>query len=588
MTGLCLLLVLIVAKVSLLVAVAPSWSLSMLGAFTDDFVVAGVWVIAGVAVRSRPVLWTMYGLAAIYTAINVPIGRVLGSPLTPTLIRAAGGPLADSIRHYLTPANVMSLAVVLAAAVSAPWILSRISVRRLRYGQVLVVGAAFLGLVARDVAQANTSGLSRNAFTALMPLTLRAAVDEQSEKLSESEFTPGTPPLDRFKGAAAGLNVVIVVLESTTARYLRTYGAAADPTPHITKLAEHAIVFENAYAVYPESIKELFAEFCSRYPAFDEPVERLAAAPCSPLPRELGSAGYTSGLFHSGRFDYLGMAEMLAGKGFDVLEDAGDIGGHHRSSFGVDEAATVDRILAWIDRSPTGRPFFIAYLPIAGHHPYASSAPGPFDDVTEFGRYQNALHEGDAAIGDLLEGLRRRALFDRTVFVVFGDHGEAFGQHAGNIGHTMFVDEENVHVPYFIALPGVSTSIRVASIASVIDTAPTVLDLIGLPPSPDYQGDSLLSPRRARSFFLADYSLGFLGLREGCWKYVLQLNGARSSLFDVCRDPDERQDRSADWPTRVRTYRSDVQRWSLEQKGLVSGRSDVMRADRHAEDRQQH
>jgi len=588
MTGLCLLLVLIVAKVFLLFAVGPSWSLSMLGAFTDDVVVAGVWVIASAAVRLRPVLWTMYGLAVIYTAINVPIGRVLGSPLTPALIRAAGGPLADSIRHYLTPANVIALAVVLAAAIWAPRIMGRLSAGRLRHAQILVVGAALLALAARGAAQATTSGLGRNAFTALMPVTLRAGGNEPSAQASEDQVPRDTSQLNRFKGAAAGLNVVTVVLESTAARYLRTYGAAVDPTPHITKLAEHAIVFENAYAVYPESIKELFAEFCSRYPAFNEPVERLAAAPCSSLAHELGNAGYTTGLFHSGRFDYLGMAEMLAGKGFDVLEDAGNIGGHHRSSFGVDEAATVDRILRWIDGLPASQPFFIAYLPIAGHHPYASSGPGPFDDVSEFSRYQNALHEGDAAIGDLLEGLKRRALLDRTVFVVFGDHGEAFGQHAGNIGHTMFVDEENVHVPYFIAVPGLSTSIRVASIASVVDTAPTVLDLIGLPRLPEYQGQSLLSPHRARSFFLADYSLGFLGLREGCWKYVLELNGARSTLFDVCRDPDERQDLSADWPTRVRAYRSDVQAWSFEQKRLVSGRSDVVRADRHAEDRQHH
>ena len=74
---------------------------------------------------------------------------------------------------------------------------------------------------------------------------------------------------------------------------------------------------------------------------------------------------------------YLGMEGIVKGRGFETLEDAGAIGGRVNSSFGVDEPAAVERILGWIDSLPKGQPFFITYLPVAGHHPYATPEPGP-------------------------------------------------------------------------------------------------------------------------------------------------------------------------------------------------------------------
>jgi hypothetical protein len=63
--------------------------------------------------------------------------------------------------------------------------------------------------------------------------------------------------------------------------------------------------------------------------------------------------------------------------GFDALEDAGQFGGDHDSSFGVDAPSTVKRILAWLDSLPADEGFFVTYLPIAGHHPYATPRAGP-------------------------------------------------------------------------------------------------------------------------------------------------------------------------------------------------------------------
>lgn len=518
-------------------------------------------------VIGRPLLaWTAYLALVLYAAVNVPITAVLATPLTRTLVRASGGALADSIAHYATLPNAIGLALPLAAAAVLPVALSRASLRvSRRVGLAgVAAAAAVVALGPLATSRTETRGLHRNVLVALAPMPRPApgaAADATDVRASPFESAP-QDDLRALAGSARGRNVVVIALESTAARYLKIHGADVDPMPVVTALARDALVFDRAYAVYPESIKGLFATLCSRYPIFDSAPEIYAGLPCDALPARLASQGYRTALFHSGRFDYLGMRSIIDGRGYALLEDAGAIGGNVRSSFGVDELSTVRRMLAWIDGRPAGAPFFLTYLPVAGHHPYPTTAPGPFAGERDYDRYLNALHEGDAAIGVLIDGLRARGVDRNTLFVVFGDHGEAFGQHPGNYAHTLFVYEENVHVPLLVAAPGLlSGERRITRTASIVDLAPTILDLLGAPIPAPYAGTSLLSPTPRMALFFTDYSIGWLGLRDGCWKYLLEIDADRSRLFDVCRDRDEQHDVAGTAPDRVGAYRHRVAHW---------------------------
>src|SRR5262249_47473616 len=160
-----------------------------------------------------------------------------------------------------------------------------------------------------------------------------------------------------------------------------------------------------------------------------------------------------------------------------------------------------------------------------------------------------------------------RGLLDNTLLVILGDHGEAFGQHQGNYGHSIFIYEENVRVPYLIVLPGlIREPVRVRRVASTVDTAPTVLDLLGLPRPDAYQERSLLDPHPALALFFTDYSLGLLGLRDGRWKLIHELEPDRSKLFDLESDPGELHDVADQHPERVEAYREHLLRWSANQK----------------------
>ncbi len=536
-------------------------------------------LVAGVAAMLPPrwLVWAIWSVFVVYVAINVPVARVLGSPLTWTMMRATGVALADSIRHDVTFGNVARIAIVLLAGAVAPPLARRLATRRASIVFV-VTGLAVTAIGPFAAARVDTNGFDRNAITAPWPRArlasatmIGAAIDWRRSPFSDRSAQAlrihqgygGQAAPQALSGAARGRNVILVVLESTAAQYLKIYGAPDDPMPTLTSLARRSLVVDAAYAAYPESVKGLYATLCGRFPIFDVPAEQHATLPCTSIAQSLADRGYRTSLFHSGRFGYLGMAELIQDKGFDVLEDAGAIGGHVESSFGVDETATVDRLLGWIDEVDDASPFFAAYLPIAGHHPYASSAPGPFTGPLEIDAYKNALYDADRALARLLGGLRARGLDRSTLLVIVGDHGEAFGQHPNNAGHTLFIYDENVHVPFVVSMPWpMQEQRRLPIVASLVDVGATIRDLIGDDDAPsDEDGRSILAPGDRMALFFTDYSRGWLGLRDGCWKYLFETDASRSKLFDVCADPGETHDRSTGEIARVDAYRERVLAW---------------------------
>jgi phosphoglycerol transferase MdoB-like AlkP superfamily enzyme len=568
MRALSLLIVFVLAKLAILGGHSIPVSVwTPLAYFWQDALIALLFAALEWRLPAR-VTWSLYWTLSIFAAFNIPIVRAVSTPLTLAMLRAARGPLSDSFLVYITWQNAALVALTLAAAALFPRVLRRVPTRAFVTATLPIV---VLGPIAS--ARVETLGLHRNAVVAI----IRSALPEISASASTEDWRTShisaspSDDLSMLRGIAKGRNVVMVSLESTAAQYLSFYGGEGELTPHLTALARNAVVFENAYAVYPESIKGLFSVLCSTYPAFDSPPESYVNVPCPALPAQFAASGYHTSLFHSGRFNYLGMKAVIENRGYRTLEDAGDIGGNHNSSFGVDEPSTVARMLAWIDGLPRSERFFLTYLPIAGHHPYETPERGPFPDREEIGRYRNSLLYGDASLGTLIAGLRARGLDDNTLWIIYGDHGEAFGQHEGNYGHTFFLYDENVRVPFVIAAPGLTRGRRrVKRVVSLADTAPTILDLSGVAVPAVYQGHSMLDPSPRMALFFADYSLGMLGVRDGPWKVIYEIGSGRARMFNLESDPHEEADVSRSNPERSAWYTRIAQSWSGAQKSYLA------------------
>jgi phosphoglycerol transferase MdoB-like AlkP superfamily enzyme len=567
------------ARVALLLlraADGPGWThpLAPVAFLHDDLRMTVLFALVALALRglerrwpgSRPGLALVYGALTFWTAFNVPVARLLSSPMTFAFLHAAGGALGDSIAAYATPLNLGLPATLWLSGLALPRLLRG---RWRPSPRALVACAATIGLLLAAgplaLSRVDTLGLHRNAVLALLETTLAHQAAPRAQGLPRLDAPAcqsgsALPDLSDLAGVARDRNVVWVILESAGARALGAYGAPAGRTPHLDALASDALVFENAYAAYPESIKGLYSLLCARLPPPGTEASQYGAGrfPCPAVAEQLARAGLRTGLFHSGWFAYLGMDAVVGGRGFARLEDAGAATGPYRSSFGVDDRSTARRALAFIDERPR-EPFFAVFMPIAGHHPY--HAPGdasrPFPEASDREAYVNDIHVADEAFGLLRAGLQARGLDQRTLYLVVGDHGEAFREHPGNVAHALFLYEENVRVPLLVAAPGLwRGQRRVPSLASLIDLAPTTLALAGLPVPGGYAGRSLLDgPARAVPFF-TEQAVRRAGLREGRWKLILDQDSGRAQLFDLAADPGELDDRAGAYPERVLRYRA--------------------------------
>ncbi|MEZ4225837.1 MAG: sulfatase [Polyangiaceae bacterium] len=516
--------------------------------------------------------------AVAYAAFNVTVARVFSTPLTHSMLGAAGGALADSILRYVTLGNVLAIVLVALSSLGAARRVRRLPSRRV--GVVLAtLLAALVATGPGAAARVDTLGMHRNAIAALVTTTWAHSHSTPTTPTRLTKLEPLGPALDlsHLAGAARGRSVIWVILESTAARYLGSYGANPDATPRLTALAERGLVFDHAYCAQPESIKGLFSMLCGMPPGpqTDAAEYTHAKLPCTSIAAVLKERGYRTALFHSGRFRYLGMQGVVDDRGFEELQDAGKIGGEFASSFGTADATTVDRALEFLDRA-AGKPFFLVYSPISGHHPYRSPGrgPRPFPAKSEQDHYRNDLYAGDDALGALIDGVRQRKLDHKVLWAIVGDHGQAFGEHEGNFAHTLFLYEENVHVPMMFVAPGALTArVHAPQITSLIDLAPATLALLGLDAPKEMWGRSPLEPEPGVAHFFTDHGPLKLGLRQGKYKFLYETEHDRSRLFDLDADPAERNDLSASLPELAGRYRRHLLDWSqAAQSNIVAFR----------------
>ncbi|MBN2346078.1 MAG: sulfatase [Candidatus Aminicenantes bacterium] len=97
--------------------------------------------------------------------------------------------------------------------------------------------------------------------------------------------------------------------------------------------------------------------------------------------------------------------------------------------------------------------------------------------------YQAGVSVLDREVERFFAGLKRTGLYPETMFMLFGDHGEAFGEH-GDWEHGTSLFEEQIRVPLLLRFPGGRfAGFRADFPVSMMDLFPTVLDWVGLPPA---------------------------------------------------------------------------------------------------------
>ncbi len=306
-------------------------------------------------------------------------------------------------------------------------------------------------------------------------------------------------------------NIVLITIDTLRADHLSSYGYHLLTTPNLDRFAEQGVRFERAYTTIPLTGPAHTSLFTGRYP--QETGARVNGQPLASdarlltLPRILEKNGYQTAAFVSAwpltkRLTHLD-------RGFEIYDQ--DLGRKFQMLNSYRNAEDVTpRVLSWIRLSPK-QPFFLWVHFFDPHGPYElkeefvdleSNPDGdyrtePVDEemAERLRNYDSEIAYTDHYVGKLLDELEVQGLQDSTVVVVASDHGESLGER-GYIGHGRQLYENIVRIPLMIRYPlKVPAGEVVGENVSLLDVAPTLLDLAGIEPPLPYQGKSL------RTFF---------------------------------------------------------------------------------------
>ena len=364
-------------------------------------------------------------------------------------------------------------------------------------------------------------------------------------------------------------NVVVYVIDTLRSDSLGAYGNSRIPTPAIDRIARDGVVFEQASSASSWTRASIATLLTGVAPPAHGTVGRRDALPgdLTTLGELLQSHGYATAFVTSNPNvgSFFGF-----GRGFDQLVEL--YGRREPGYVQVDELVTrsddVTRAaLDWIDQADS--PYFLVVLSIDPHSPYAPPPQfdrfAPADAARDVDGSRESLQRRDlspaqqarirslydaevaftdVAFGQLVEELRNRGSFDETLLVVTSDHGEEFWER-GVRGHGSSLAEAAIRIPLLVHFPAserVVAGTRRSDPAGLVDLAPSILDVIGLPGADDLPGRALFRESEPAASFsslsLEGHSLA--AARGARWKLVWDLAADTRSLYDLAADPFER------------------------------------------------
>ncbi len=374
-----------------------------------------------------------------------------------------------------------------------------------------------------------------------------------------AELPGGTDPV-------RPLNVVVVTLDTLSARHLSQYGSNRIETPAFGRVAAEGVLFEQATATVPLTLPSHTSMFTGTYPMFHGVRDNggyYVPEDSETLAEVLRDAGYRTGGFVAA---FVVDSRWGLDQGFERYYDDFNFREFERISLDSVQRPgdeVMDAALAWMDEVKEERFFSWIHL-YDPHWPY--EAPEPW--ASRVSGYSEASYDAevlftDSLVGRLLDWLDESALADDTLLVLIGDHGESLGRHREG-AHGFFIYDASMQVPFLLRAPyrQIGRGLRVPAQVRGIDLMPTVLSLVGVPVPEPVQGVSLapLADGSESDLGLWAYSESLYPRNHYGWSPLRSLrNGLlhfisapRPELFEVLDDPGEARNLAPDRPGQAR------------------------------------
>jgi arylsulfatase A-like enzyme len=329
---------------------------------------------------------------------------------------------------------------------------------------------------------------------------------------------------------AAAPNVLLISLDTLRADHLGCYGYQRDTSPNLDKFAKEGVLFENMTAASSWTVPSHMSLFTSLYPSVHgvESVEKQLGDGVPTMAEILAEHGYITAAFVTG--PSLNHA-MGFHRGFQLYDDF-TLGLMEENDLfhdldagksGINQVPTchimTNLATAWLRQHAEERFFlFVHYWdchcdyippppydkkfdpnyrgPEDGRNLSARQAELELNASPEVRKHLMALYDGEVAwtddnVGKLLATLAQLKLSEKTLVIIFSDHGEGFWEH-GKILHGSSLYEELIHVLWLMRWPGVlPVGVRVKGNVSHVDVLPTLLGLLNFPKPPGKHGVDL-------------------------------------------------------------------------------------------------
>jgi arylsulfatase A-like enzyme len=343
-------------------------------------------------------------------------------------------------------------------------------------------------------------------------------------------------------------DIIIVTLDTVRADHTSAYGYEKKTTPNLDALAARGIVFEHAYAAGSDTQRALTpilsGTTMSATPHTNKEWPRIREE-ANTVAERMKAAGYTTGGVSS--FTWVRKDRGFA-QGFDVLDQSAWAERHPEREVTGDLAIQA-AIRLYQQMSAGSSPLYLWVHLFDAHNKHLKH-PG-----IDFGKGSVATYDGEIAfvdqqLGKLVDAVSKGKRGQRTLWVVHGSHGEAFGEH-GQTGHGTQLYDESIRVPLVIATPSGKAGRHDGNAVSVLDIAPTLLDMAGAS-SAAVTGVSLRAVLEGETFERAPV-FAYANRRVAVLDWPLKLHvfqrkerRDRLILFDLSKDPGEEKDISGD------------------------------------------
>ncbi len=341
-------------------------------------------------------------------------------------------------------------------------------------------------------------------------------------------------------------NVLLISIDTCRADYLSCYGYPRQSTPHIDAFAAEGFVFENAISPVPMTLPAHSSMLTGTIPPYHgvhyNEGYQLDKSNVT-LAEILKQSGFTTGGIISA---FVLDSEFGIDQGFDTYNDQFEQERKTPGDISERIGAEASRLaINWLNQHKNEK-FFLFLHYFDPHNDYVP--PEPFASKFAGNLYAGEIAYTDHCIGLVLSKLKQLGLYDSTLIIIAGDHGEMLGEH-GELSHLYFVYQSAIKVPLIFRLPGQRKSKRIEELVGIVDIVPTVCGLLGIEVPKHVQGQDLspcllgkVRPDRGRyiyceSLFPTKYNASsLLGVVTNRFKYI---QTTRPELYDLVKDQHE-------------------------------------------------